>query len=155
MPSLVWYDGAILSDGSWLPISLPCRKDLADFVAIAFRPFYLFNLPYRFTVLFGKRRQCACIITGVDAACQHKRKCFQLLEPVTASGDTFHFHDPDSPFQKSLVCKSALDGLGSPMGRGGGISPPIRYQFPSLTNNAFFAPILPVSGLFPFIALQQ
>lgn len=122
-PSELRYSGAILSDGSWLPISLSFREDLADLIATALRPSDLFNLPYRFPVLFGKRRQCACIITGVDAACQHTRKCFQLLEPVPASGDAFHFHNPNSPFQKSLVCKSALESLGSPRGQGGGIPP--------------------------------
>ena len=155
IPSLSRYCGAILSDGSWLPISLSFREDLADLVATVLRPSDLFNLPYRFPVLFGKRRQCACIITGVDAACQHTRKCFQLLEPVPASGDAFHFHDPNSPFQKSLVCKSALDGAGSPRGRGRGLPPPVRYQFPSLTNSAFFVPVWLISDRFPFIALQQ
>ena len=156
-PSELRYSGAILSDGSWLPSSLPDREDLADFVAIAFCSFYFLNFSDGLTVLLGQRRQCPCIFTAIYADRQHTRKRFELFQPVTTGGYTLHLHDLNHPFKNSLCVNRRWHSKGAlgPMGRG--ILPP--YHSPSLTVGAFviFVPVFASKKfiLLPFCALQK
>lgn len=156
IPSLVRYGGAILSDGSWLPTSLPCCEDLADLVATALNSFCFFYFPDGFPILLSECRQCPCVITRIYICGQYSCQCPELFQPIPSGGYALHFHS-QPPFEKFPVCKSALDGEESPAWLRGGTLPTSHHS-PSLITGPLLILILPfvnASVLLLFCALQK